>query len=39
MTHTKEDNGKLGIYQAVKDMRGDGFKEMIGKVLQEVLER
>jgi transposase-like protein len=38
MTHSKEDNGKLGIYQAVKEMGGDGFKEMIGKVLQEVLE-
>jgi len=34
MTHTKEDNGILGIYQAVREMGGDGFKGVIGNMLR-----
>ena len=33
MTHTKKDNGVLGIYQAVREMGGVGFKGVTGNML------
>jgi len=38
MTHEKEDKGMREIYQAVKEMGGDGFREMLRVTLQGLME-
>ncbi len=38
MTHERQDSGKLGIYQAVKEVGGDGFREMLRATIQAVME-
>lgn len=38
MTHEKKDKGIREIYQAVKEMGGDGFRDMLRVTLQGVME-
>lgn len=38
MTHERQDSGMRGIYQAVKEVGGDGFREMLRATIQAVME-
>src|SRR6056297_108618 len=37
MTHERQDSGKREIYQAVKELGGDGFREIVRVTLQEIM--